>query len=111
MNVIIGVDPHKASHHAFAVDDHEQELAQISVRATRTQTTRLLAWAEPFQQRTWAIEGAGGLGYLLSQQLVAVGERVVDVPAYGCRKRGRGRLTGGFACRRCPRREQSPAFR
>lgn len=81
MNVIIGVDPHKASHHAVAVDDHEQELAQISVRATRTQTTRLLAWAEPFQQRTWAIEGAGGLGYLLSQQLVAVGERVVDVPA------------------------------
>ncbi|MDX2380881.1 MAG: IS110 family transposase [Acidimicrobiia bacterium] len=81
MNVIIGVDPHKATHHAFAVDDHEQELAQISVRATRTQTTRLLGWAEPFQQRTWAIEGAGGLGYLLSQQLVAVGERVVDVPA------------------------------
>ena len=81
MNVIIGVDPHKATHHAFAVDDHEQELAQISVRATRTQTSRLLAWAEPFQQRTWAIEGAGGLGYLLSQQLVAVGERVVDVPA------------------------------
>ena len=81
MNVIIGVDPHKASHHVVAVDDHEQELAQVSVRATRTQTTRLLAWAEPFPQRTWAIEGAGGLGYLLSQQLVAAGERVVDVPA------------------------------
>ena len=30
-------------------------------------------------ERTWAIEGAGGLGYLLAQQLVAAGERVVDV--------------------------------
>ena len=51
------------------------------MRATRTQTQRLLAWAEPFERRTWAIEGADGLGYLLSQQLVAAGERVVDVPA------------------------------
>ena len=29
----------------------------------------------------WAIESAAGLGHLLSQQLVAVGERVVDGPA------------------------------
>jgi transposase len=29
----------------------------------------------------WAIESAGGLGYLLSQQLVARGEDVLDVPA------------------------------
>jgi transposase len=81
MDVIIGVDPHKASHHAFAVDDREVEVAQISVRASRTQVERLLAWAAPFEHRTWAIEGADGMGYLLSQQLVAVGERVVDVPA------------------------------
>ncbi len=31
--------------------------------------------------RVWAIESAGGLGYLLAQQLLAVGETVVDVPA------------------------------
>jgi hypothetical protein len=29
----------------------------------------------------WAIESAGGLGYLLGQQLVAAGEVVVHVPA------------------------------
>ena len=81
MEVMIGVDPHKATHHAFAVDDGEVELAQLSVRASREQVRRLLAWAEPFEQRTWAIEGSDGMGYLLSQQLVAVGERVVDVPA------------------------------
>ena len=81
MHVIIGVDPHKASHHAFAVDEHETEVAQLAVRATRTQTERLLAWAAPFTSRTWAIEGADGMGYLLSQQLVAAGEHVVDVPA------------------------------
>ena len=81
MDVIIGVDPHKATHHVVAVGDDERELAQVSVRACRTQTSRLMSWAEPFPRRTWAIEGADGLGYLLSQQLVAAGERVVDVPA------------------------------
>ncbi len=54
---------------------------QISIRASRTQTERLLAWAAPFEERTWAVEGADGIGYLLSQQLIAAGERVVDVPA------------------------------
>ena len=29
----------------------------------------------------WAIESAGGLGYLLAQQLLAAGEQVVDIPA------------------------------
>lgn len=81
MEVMIGVDPHKASHHVFAVDDGEVELAQLSVRASREQVRRLLAWAERFERRTWAVEGSDGMGYLLSQQLVAAGERVVDVPA------------------------------
>ena len=34
-----------------------------------------------FEARTWAVEGAGGVGYLLAQQLVAAGEVVLDVPA------------------------------
>jgi transposase len=49
------------------------------VRSSAYQVEQLMAWAAPFTQRTWAIEGAGGLGYLLAQQLVAAGERVVDV--------------------------------
>lgn len=81
MTVIIGVDPHKASHTAVAIGSDESELANIRVRATRQQVARLLAWAEPFGTRTWAIESAGGLGYLLAQQLVDAGESVVDVPA------------------------------
>lgn len=31
-------------------------------------------------ERAWAVEGAAGLGCLLAQQLVAAGERVLDVP-------------------------------
>jgi ketopantoate reductase len=47
-----------------------------------------VAWAAPWPERTWAVEGAGGLGYLLAQQLVAAGERVLDVqPKLGARVR------------------------
>ncbi len=81
MTVIIGIDPHKASHTAVAIGRDEQPLAEIKVRATRQQTDRLLAWAEPLGERTWAVESAGGMGYLLSQQLVGAGEQVLDVPA------------------------------
>ena len=81
MTVIIGIDPHKASHTAVAIDRDEQRLAEIKIRATIQQATKLLAWAEPLGDRMWAVESAGGMGYLLSQQLVGVGERVLDVPA------------------------------
>jgi transposase len=64
-----------------AIGRNEEQLAQIKVRATCQQTARLLAWAEPLGERTWAVESAGGLGYLLSQQLVGAGEQVLDVPA------------------------------
>jgi len=81
MSVIIGIDPHKASHMAVAIDGEEQALSELEVVADRRQTSRLLAWAELLDaERVWAIESAGGLGKLLSQELVAAGERVVDVP-------------------------------
>jgi transposase len=81
VKVMIGVDPHKGSHTAVAIDDGEDEPAKLKVRATRRQLDQLLEWATPFEERIWAIESAGGLGYLLAQQLVAAGETVLDVPA------------------------------
>jgi Transposase len=81
MGVIIGVDPHKGSHTAVAIGGDEARLAEVKVRASRRQVDQLLEWAARFEARTWAIESAGGLGYLVGQQLLNAGERVVDVPA------------------------------
>ena len=80
MSVIIGIDPHKATHTAVASESNEQPIARLQVVADRCQTQRLLAWAAPFGERTWAIESASGLGKLLAQQLLGAGEHVVDVP-------------------------------
>lgn len=79
--VLIGIDPHKGTHTAVAVDDREQPIAQLKIDADRRQVPRLLAWAEPLgEDRVWAVESANGLGRLLAQQLVTAGEYVVDVP-------------------------------
>src|SRR6059058_3474155 len=78
--VMIGIDPHKASHTAVAISAAEQSLGQLRVRASAVQAERLLGWAQAWPQRIWAVEGAGGVGCLLAQQLVAAGERVLDVP-------------------------------
>ena len=79
--IIIGIDPHKASHTAEAIDMNETAVATVRVRADRRQVQQLVAWAAPFPERRWAVEGANGVGRLLAQQLVAAGEEVVDVPA------------------------------
>ena len=73
MTVIIGVDPHKAATprwRSVATNRGGQGHRAGDLPAT----VKLLAWAEPFEERTWAIESAGGLGYLLAQQLVDAGE-------------------------------------
>ena len=78
---IIGIDPHKRSHTAVAVDCSETVLDTIRVEADHHQRSRLLEWVTRFEPRTWAVEGATGMGSMLAQQLVGAGEHVVDVPA------------------------------
>jgi len=79
MAVMIGVDPHKGSHTAVAINAGEAPLGRVRVLACPDQAGRLLAWAQGWPERTWAVEGATGLGRLLAQQLVAAGERVLDI--------------------------------
>jgi transposase len=77
--VMIGVDPHKGSHTAVVIGAAERPLAELRVRASKTQADELVAWGAAWPERTWAVEGARGLGRLLAQQLVGAGERVLDV--------------------------------
>jgi transposase len=71
--------PHKGSHTAVTVGAAEEPLGKLRVRACPDQAEKLVGWAQAWPERTWAVEGARGLGNLLAQQLVAAGERVLDV--------------------------------
>jgi len=60
--VVIGIDPHKGSHTAVAIDEDEHKLDEVRVRADRRQLEALRSWATAFPERSWAIESANGLG-------------------------------------------------
>jgi transposase len=79
--ITIGIDPHKRSITAAAIDLHHYPHDHQRLRVDAHTTTRLLAWAARWPTRRWAVEGAAGLGHTIAQQLVAAGETVVDVPA------------------------------
>jgi transposase len=84
--IVIGIDPHKSSHTAAALDTHTHSVGdRIRIDATVMEYRRLLTWAkrvcEQPDERRWAIENAEGLGRHLTQWLLARGEAVVDVPA------------------------------
>ena len=82
MVTTIGIDPHKATHTAVAINGSETVLGELTIPADQHQTGKLIDWASQLDGggRLWAVEAAGGLGHLLSQQLIANGEQVVDVP-------------------------------
>ena len=95
--ITIGIDPHKRSLTAAALDPHSRLLGQQRLAATGQAGRQLLAWAEQWPQRRWAVEGASGLGRGIAQLLVAAGEQVVDVPA---KLAARARLLGTSSARK-----------
>jgi Transposase len=95
--ITIGIDPHKRSLTAAALDPHSRLLGQLRVSASSQAATQLLAWAATWPQRRWAVEGASGLGRGIAQLLVAAGEPVVDVPA---KLAARARLLSTSSARR-----------
>jgi transposase len=110
--ITIGIDPHKASHTAVALDGGGRVLGELRCPANQATLERLLHWAKDWPERTWAVEGATGLGHLLAQQLVAREETVLDVPAtLAARARllapGHGRKTDGIDARSVARVAQS----
>jgi transposase len=81
MEVLIGVDPHKASLAVAAIDEALGELVErASFPHDRAGLRALERWAKRFPERRWAVENAGGLGRHLAVRLAGSGESVVDVP-------------------------------
>jgi effector-binding domain-containing protein len=77
---IIGIDPHKGSHTAVAIDGDERIVGELLVRADRRQRERLLCWAAEFEPRLWAVEGATGTGFgpILNKTFQVLVPRVLE---------------------------------
>lgn len=78
--VVIGIDPHKSSHTAVAVDETGRKLAQHTVPATPDGLLRLRTWAAAWHRRKWAVEDGRGIAGRLVRTLIGHGATVIWVP-------------------------------
>jgi transposase len=81
MRVVIGIDPHKRSNTAVVLDQTEKVLARQRFDNDRDGHRALRQFGRAWTDRTWAVEGARGVGLGLAQRLAAEGEVVLNVPA------------------------------
>jgi transposase len=76
--VTIGIDPHKLTHSAAAVDQLGQELARRTERAVRDGFGALLAWARGLDgERVWVLEGCRHVSGPFERFLIDHGETVI----------------------------------
>lgn len=79
VDVVIGVDTHKHTHTAAAVNGTGAVVDRITVPADATGYRRLIAFGDRHHATLWAIEGTGSFGAGLTTALITRGERVVEV--------------------------------
>lgn len=80
--IVIGIDPHKSTHTATAVDSTtNSDLGSVRIRSSFDDYASLMTWSKSWPDRIWAVENASGLGHHLTQWLISRGEAVVDVPS------------------------------
>jgi transposase len=89
--VAIGVDTHKASHVAVALDRAGQQLGVCEVDATEAGCEALLRWARSFGACGFAIEGAASYGAGLARFLTDRALRVLECERPSRRDRRRGK--------------------
>jgi transposase len=95
--ITIGIDPHKSSLTAVALDPAGHPLGQLRLPVTKDVGLQILAWATDWPDRQWAVEGATGLGRGIGQLLAAADQKVLDVPA---KLAARARLLGSGNARK-----------
>lgn len=114
--IVIGIDPHKRSHTAVAVEQVSgRPLAELTVPATPVGASMLLVWAEALvsgQERRFALEDCRHVSANLERFLLGRGETVVRVPPKlmagqrrGGRERGKSDSIDALAVARAALRE------
>ena len=81
--IVIGIDPHKQTHTAVAIDRATGEvIAELTVRARRQGFERLVGWARRLDpERLFAVEDGRHVSGHLERYLIGRGERQVRVSA------------------------------
>jgi len=79
--LVIGIDAHKRSHTAAAVDGLGREVSVCTVNAVTADHLALLRWAAQLDsERRWAVEDCRHVSRRLERDLLVAGELIVRVP-------------------------------
>ena len=82
MAVVVGIDVHKRTHTAVAIDEVGRKLGETTTTSTTSEVNlELLRWAERFgPERRFAVEECRHLSRRLEAGLLASGQALVRVP-------------------------------
>lgn len=112
--IVIGIDPHKRTHTAAALDASSGELVgELTVAARGSGHAELVAWARSLgEERRFALEDCRHVSVSLERFLLASGDEVVRVPPKlmagarkGARTRGKSDTIDALAVARASLRE------
>ena len=111
--VTIGIDPHKQTHTAVAVDALGVAVAQRTVAARRAGFGQLVEWARTLDgERVWVLEDVRAVSGSLERFLIDRGETIVRLPPrlmanarQGVRERGKSDPIDALAIARAALRE------
>jgi transposase len=110
--VVLGIDPHKKTYTAVAVDEAGRQIATITVKTSTAGHFKLFTWASCFPQHRWAVEDGRHVAGRLLRDLVGAGEHVTCVPTKlmagaraGARTRGKSDPIDALAVARAALRE------
>lgn len=79
--VMVGIDAHKRTHTALAVDEVGRELGRVTVPATSEGAWELVTWVARFRaSHRFAVEDCRHLSRRLEADLLMAGEMVIRVP-------------------------------
>jgi transposase len=78
--VVVGIDAHKRTHTAVAVDERGKQVATKTVQATSAGHLQLVRWAEDLGEHRFAVEDCRHISRRLERDLLAAGESLVRVP-------------------------------
>jgi hypothetical protein len=74
------MDPHKRSATIEVMAGDESVLGGSRFATDSSGYAAMLAYADRWPQRVWAVEGCAGIGKHVAMRLLADGEEVIDVP-------------------------------
>jgi transposase len=111
--VVVGIDAHKRTHTAVAVDELGKQVATKTVAATSAGHLELVRWAQGLGEHRFAVEDCRHISRRLERDLLGAGESLTRVPPKlmanmrrSARERGKSDPIDAMSVARAAQREE-----